>query len=167
MSPLGGRDGFKSHPFGEISSRNCVFGGVFLAKPMLKLGVVLAPRRTGHVPPRGAAAGILSPPSPYGSTPRSSCGTSRSSGSSLGGSAAPHPRSKAKFVLRGTSWGAQDRSPPSPKRLLHARRLVLLHEEAAGPVEAELAVGVGALIEVGPHCRRHRRTCSREKKIKG
>lgn len=97
--PWGAGTGSSPTPLGKFQAEIVHFGCFFPAKLTLKLGVVLAPRRTGHVPPRGAAAGILSPPSPYGSTPRTSCGTSRSSGSSLGGSAAPHPCSKAKFVL--------------------------------------------------------------------
>lgn len=57
--------------WGNFKQKLCVWGAFFPAKPTLKLEVVSAPRRTGHVPPRGAAAGILSPPSPYGSPPRS------------------------------------------------------------------------------------------------
>lgn len=38
--------------------------------------------------------------------------------------------------------------PHPPSVRLHTRRLVLLHQEAARPMEAELPVGVGALIEV-------------------
>lgn len=37
---------------------------------------------------------------------------------------------------------------PHVARVAHTRRLVLLHQEAARPMEAELPVGVGALIEV-------------------
>lgn len=159
--------------FGAFQAETVYLGCLFPAEPTLKSGVVSAPHGTGRVPPRGTAAVIfVTPPPPRtAAPPERSCGTGRSWGASPGGSAAPHPRSEAELVLRGTSRGGRSpvlppppARPRSPKRLLHARRLVLLHEEAAGPVEAELAVGVGALVEVGPHRRRHRRTCGREKK---
>lgn len=42
---------------------------------------------------------------------------------------------------------------------LHTRWLLLLHQKPAGSMEAELSVGIWAVIEVRHHCSRHGGVC--------
>lgn len=101
--------------------------------------------------------------------------TSISQGPGVGETISITPRTRANpgsTPLLGASQGQREGAAPEggaggfPQHL-HARRLVLLHQEPAGAVEAELAVRVGTVVEVGPHRRRHRQARSCERKQRG
>lgn len=61
-------------------------------------------------------------------------------------------------------WGVPSPESQDTREHLHACWLVFLHQKPAGSMEAELTVGIWAVIKVGHHCGSHRRVCGRERR---
>lgn len=61
-------------------------------------------------------------------------------------------------VLSG-GWDACSPSTTEPQGHLHTRGLLLLHQKPAGSMEAELTVGIWAVVKMGHHRCSHGRVC--------
>lgn len=66
-------------------------------------------------------------------------------------------------VLSG-GWDACSPNTAEPQGHLHTRGLLLLHQKPAGSMEAELTVGIWAVIKMGHHSCSHGRVCWGERK---